>query len=212
MADKKSYEIMLILTPENTETKNKKIIEGIKKQMKSFGGEVTHEDIWGLRDLAYKIKKYETAFYVILYFQFPGDQLLELQDFLRLEGDVFRFMITVPPLDYAPIDYATMLKEDEELAEQKKVVIEQTPKPFHSKPAPKPVEKEKPVEEAKPVEKISDEEKKKQTEKLENVLDKKIAESDDAAEAPVKKSSKKAEDVDTNLEDKLRRIIEGDSL
>jgi len=56
------------------------------------GGNVTKSEYWGLRNLAYRIKKYKKGHYVLLNIDAPADTLSELERNARLHEDVIRYM------------------------------------------------------------------------------------------------------------------------
>src|SRR5688572_24507412 len=63
-----NYEMMLIFTPvladDEFKTAQKKFVSLIKEN----GGEIVHENTWGLKSLAYPIQKKTTGLYVVVEF------------------------------------------------------------------------------------------------------------------------------------------------
>ncbi|MFC1559231.1 30S ribosomal protein S6, partial [Gemmatimonadota bacterium] len=57
------------------------------------GGSVVNDDRWGIRSLAYPIKKYDQGFYTVLEWESTPDLLTELDHTLRLEEKVLRHMV-----------------------------------------------------------------------------------------------------------------------
>lgn len=67
------------------------------------GGAVTRNEYWGLRALAYKIKKNRKGHYVLLHIDAPADAVKEMERNMNLNEDVMRFMtIRVDELDEEP--------------------------------------------------------------------------------------------------------------
>lgn len=62
------------------------------KIIEDLGGKVTKTENWGLRNLAYRIKKYKKGHYVFLNIDGPSDAIDELERNARLHEDVIRFM------------------------------------------------------------------------------------------------------------------------
>lgn len=62
------------------------------KIIEDQGGKVTKTENWGLRNLAYRIKKYKKGHYVFLNIDGPSDAIDELERNARLHEDVIRFM------------------------------------------------------------------------------------------------------------------------
>jgi small subunit ribosomal protein S6 len=56
------------------------------------GGKVAKTESWGLRTLAYRIKKYKKGHYVHLNLDAPHAAILELERNARLHEDVIRYM------------------------------------------------------------------------------------------------------------------------
>ncbi len=91
-------------------------VEGIVEQMKELiaenGGKVGKVENWGLRTLAYRIRKNRKAHYVLMNLDCPADAVRELERIERLSDDVIRFMtIRVDELEEGP---SAMLRAREE--------------------------------------------------------------------------------------------------
>ena len=71
-------------------------VETLTENMSSFitdgGGKVAKVENWGLRNLAYKIKKNRKGHYVLLNLDTPVDAMKEMERNLRLNEDVLRHM------------------------------------------------------------------------------------------------------------------------
>ncbi len=71
-------------------------VEAISKDLTQIvednGGKVTKTEQWGLRSLAYRIKKYKKGHYVLLNIDGSADAVSELERNERLHEDVVRFM------------------------------------------------------------------------------------------------------------------------
>lgn len=80
------YELLLILKTEND-------LEAAKKILKSSGVKVVKEDIWGLRKLAYPIKRVDSGFYAILDVEIGGAKVKDLAKKLELEEGVLRALV-----------------------------------------------------------------------------------------------------------------------
>lgn len=67
------------------------------------GGRVAKNEYWGLRQLAYKIKKNRKGHYVLLNIDAPYDALAEMERQARLNEDIIRFMtVRVDELEEGP--------------------------------------------------------------------------------------------------------------
>ena len=56
------------------------------------GGKVEKREYWGLRNLAYRIKKNRKGHYVLLNINAPGKAVQELERQLKINEDVLRFI------------------------------------------------------------------------------------------------------------------------
>ncbi|ATL49786.1 30S ribosomal protein S6 [Chitinophaga caeni] len=99
----KNYELMVIFTPvlseDDFKAAQKKFVDFINEN----GGQVTHENPWGLRSLAYPIQKKTTGMYVVLEFSAPSDLNEKLKIQLNRDENVLRYMVT--SLDKYAVEY-----------------------------------------------------------------------------------------------------------
>lgn len=56
------------------------------------GGALARREYWGLRNLAFRIKKNRKGHYVLINFEAPADAVQEMERNMRLNEDVLRFM------------------------------------------------------------------------------------------------------------------------
>lgn len=68
------------------------ISKDLTKIVEDNGGTVTKTEQWGLRALAYRIKKYKKGHYVLFNIDGPAAAIAELERNERLHEDVVRFM------------------------------------------------------------------------------------------------------------------------
>lgn len=86
------YETTIIVTPVLTDTELKELVSGYTKFLKSNGAEIVHEDYWGLRQLAYPIKKKTSGFYFTVEYKAPTDLLDKLELTFRRDENIMRFL------------------------------------------------------------------------------------------------------------------------
>ncbi len=80
------------------------------------GGRVTKREYWGLRNLAYRIKKNRKAHYVLLNIDAPAPAVHEMERTMRLNEDVLRFLtVRVDSLEDGP---SVMMQRREERADR----------------------------------------------------------------------------------------------
>ena len=87
------YEIMLILDPKQTEKGIEKSLEEVKKFMAEHEFVVVDQDVWGHRDLAYKIKGRATGYYVIMHFTGEPEGSIGLRRDLGLQTSILRMLL-----------------------------------------------------------------------------------------------------------------------
>lgn len=86
------YEHIFLVRPDLTAQQLEKIIKDFTGIIEGNGGKVTKTENWGLRTLAYKIKKNRKAHYVLLNLDTPPGAVNELERQQRITDDVLRFM------------------------------------------------------------------------------------------------------------------------
>ena len=149
LSDAKKYELMVIINSDLGEEAIKKRLESLRKQITAFPGEIIHEEIWGLRDLAYPIKKHEQGYYAVVDFMADPSKIKEFDATLRLENEVLRHLIMVLPATYEPKDYTVVEEKpmEETPGESKKVPERKAEKsaPGPAKAAASKVKEEEPV-------------------------------------------------------------------
>ena len=75
------------------------------------GGKVAKTESWGLRTLAYRIKKYKKGHYVHLNLDAPHAAILELERNARLHEDVIRYM-TIRVEEFEECDSVVLRSRD----------------------------------------------------------------------------------------------------
>ncbi len=71
--------------------------------IESMGGKVTKREDWGLRTLAYRIKKNRKGYYVLMNIDAPAEAVKEMERLIRIDEDILRHMtIKVDQLEEGP--------------------------------------------------------------------------------------------------------------
>jgi len=81
----------------------KRTEEAYKDFLRSNGGEIVAEERWGLRQLAYKIKKKSTGIYYVLEWKAPTDVSSKLDVQFNRDENVLRYLTV--KLDKFAADY-----------------------------------------------------------------------------------------------------------
>ncbi|MDR1947574.1 MAG: 30S ribosomal protein S6 [Desulfovibrio sp.] len=107
------FETLLLFSPElSTESRNG-VLGGFKDIIGREGGTLLAEDNWGMRDLAYPVKKQMRGWYTRLEYAAPPTMIAEFERNIRISEDVFKFLTV--KLDDAGVP-AGNEKEEEETA------------------------------------------------------------------------------------------------
>jgi small subunit ribosomal protein S6 len=87
------YEFMYVLDGVLSEDQIKELVASIAKFISENGGDIVETDDWGMRQLAYPIKKRKNGYYVVLHFNAPQDLAAKLDRSMRIEERVLRYMM-----------------------------------------------------------------------------------------------------------------------
>jgi small subunit ribosomal protein S6 len=89
----RDYELVAIISPELDEDGVSEIIDKVSQSIDSRGGVVEGVDKWGVRKLAYPIKKFMEANYVLARFKLMPKSVKELEAEISALGSVLRFLV-----------------------------------------------------------------------------------------------------------------------
>ena len=87
-----NYESVLIARQDLGTSQVNNIVSELSDVIKKEGGEVVKVDNWGLKNLAYRIKKNRKGHYVLLNIVAPAKAIFEYERLMRLNEDVIRYM------------------------------------------------------------------------------------------------------------------------
>lgn len=100
----KQYETVFISTPVLSDAQVKETVNKYKDLITQAGGEIVHEESWGLKKLAYPIQKKTTGFYQLLEFKAEGEFIDRLETQFRRDERIIRFLTVL--MDKYAIEYA----------------------------------------------------------------------------------------------------------
>ena len=86
------YEHMLIARQDISAQAVDALATHLKTIIENEGGKVEKQEYWGLRTLAYRIKKNRKGHYVLLNLNAPANAIVELERQLKINEDVLRFI------------------------------------------------------------------------------------------------------------------------
>ena len=97
------YECVLIARNDITQQQVEAIADNITGQLESDGGSVQKREYWGLRSLAYRIKKNRKGHYMLLGLDAKPAFITEMERQLGLNEDMLRFLtIRVDAIEEGP--------------------------------------------------------------------------------------------------------------
>jgi len=114
------YETVFIMTPVLSDEQMKEAVDKFRKVITDKGGEIVHEENWGLKKLAYPIRKKSTGFYHLFDFKAQGELIQVLETEYKRDERIIRFQ-TVKMDKYA-VEFSekrrTKKEETEKLKEE----------------------------------------------------------------------------------------------
>lgn len=87
------YELLYIVSNKFTEDELKPIIEKVGAIIKDRGGKTTLTEEWGKKRLAYPVKNFSHAYYVLVEFDFEGEKIESIDRDLRMMSEILRHQI-----------------------------------------------------------------------------------------------------------------------
>ena len=86
------YETVFIARQELGAAQVEELTQAFSKILADNGGKILKTESWGLRTLAYKIRKNRKGHYVLIESDTPPAALLEMERNMRLNEDILRYM------------------------------------------------------------------------------------------------------------------------
>ena len=87
----------MVLTPTLTQEEVSGIHERVKGLITDRGGDIAYEDIWGMRRLAYPLRKAGAKFlegnYILSRFNLDSQHTKDVEGYLRLSENVLRYLL-----------------------------------------------------------------------------------------------------------------------
>ena len=97
------YESVIIGRQDLTPNQFEELVEGFTKIIEDYKGVIKKREIWGLRNLAYKINKNRKGHYILLNIDSSSDAIVEYERLMRLNEDIIRFLtIRINSFDEKP--------------------------------------------------------------------------------------------------------------
>ena len=88
----RKMETLLLLSPELSVEERETVLKTMDEVIAREGGKVLVMDQWGMRDLAYPVRKQMRGYYVRLEYAAPSKLVAELERIIRITDGIFKFM------------------------------------------------------------------------------------------------------------------------
>lgn len=88
----RQFETLLLFSPELSAEQRETLLKGLTGIIEREGGKIVEIDQWGMRDLAYPVRKQMRGFYIRLVYEGPGSLVAELERNLRITEDIYKFI------------------------------------------------------------------------------------------------------------------------
>jgi small subunit ribosomal protein S6 len=86
------YEHIFLARQDVSQQQVEALTEQIKAKIASLGGAVTKVEPWGVKSLAYRIKKNRKAHFTLLNIAAPSEAVVEVERLLSINEDVLRYL------------------------------------------------------------------------------------------------------------------------
>lgn len=106
------YEHVMIARQDITNARTEELVEHFGSVLAENGGALVSSEYWGLRTMAYKIKKNRKGHYAMLRTDSPAPAVQEMERLMRLHEDVLR-VLTLKVDKHAEGPSIQMQKRDE---------------------------------------------------------------------------------------------------
>ena len=108
-----TYELLYIIANRFSENELKPIKEKVASLIADNGGEIAHEESWGKKRLAYRVKGEQFGYYELLHFDCAPAKIAELDRQLGLLLEIPRHLITV-----RKVKTAAEIEQNKKIAEK----------------------------------------------------------------------------------------------
>jgi small subunit ribosomal protein S6 len=88
----RDYETLILLHPELPEAQNRETIDRCRRLIEEMGGQVREVQEWGVRELAYPIRKLLRGYYVLVEYTAEPRVVNELERTLKIGDEFLRFV------------------------------------------------------------------------------------------------------------------------
>jgi small subunit ribosomal protein S6 len=109
------YETVFIVRQDLSAKQVEDLAKGFGQIVNDNGGSTKRTESWGLRNLAYRIKKNRKGHYTLMHFDAPPKAIAEMERNIRINEDVLRYMtVSIEKLPEGPSPILRQSDEGEE--------------------------------------------------------------------------------------------------
>ncbi|TVM18889.1 30S ribosomal protein S6 [Oceanidesulfovibrio indonesiensis] len=98
----RKYETLLLLSPELSSEEMQAVLDNLKGVLEREGASILAEDDWGMRELAYPVRKVMRGHYYRLEYAVDGKAVQELERIIRITEGIFKFVTVQLDAEYEP--------------------------------------------------------------------------------------------------------------
>jgi small subunit ribosomal protein S6 len=110
------YETLMVLHPDLPEAQVRETIDRARRLIDGAGGQVQAMQEWGMRDLAYPIRKLTRGYYVLAEYTASAEIVRELERTLKIADEILRF-ISVATVIAKPVKRSPRARRKADAAE-----------------------------------------------------------------------------------------------
>jgi len=118
------YELVYLIANKFSENELEPITSAVVKFIKDQGGLIIQEEAWGKQKLAYPIKGFFHAYYFLIEFDLPRENINKLNNYLRLNEDILRHLVTQKRIKSAE-EIANEKRATQKMAEEQAKAMEE---------------------------------------------------------------------------------------
>jgi small subunit ribosomal protein S6 len=120
------YETLMVLHPELPEAQVRETIDRARRLVEQASGQVHAMQEWGMRELAYPIRKLNRGYYVLAEYDATAEIVRELERTLKIADEILRF-ISVATVTKKPKERPAKARRRTEAAAAKAAELAATP-------------------------------------------------------------------------------------
>ncbi len=91
----RTYELMILIDPNLQDEEKKSLLDKVHQAITTNNGKIIKTNQWGKRKLAYEIKKYQEAFYVVIDFELEPGFIANIENSIRFEEKIIRYLLVI---------------------------------------------------------------------------------------------------------------------